>query len=104
MRYSVSERVTGRFEVLLARPLARRLGLRGPPASGLAAGTPAQIVLGKAILVTTAGGRDTVTIQFSKATDAKLRRLHGVSLMLRLVVRNSSAHSATVITTVTLTR
>jgi hypothetical protein len=104
VRYSVSERVTGHFDVLLARSLARRLGLHGLTATGLATGTPPQVVIGKAILVTTAGGRNTATIQFSKATASRLRRLHGVSLMLRLIVRNASTRSATVITTVTLTR
>src|SRR5207244_12264176 len=59
VRYSVSERVTGHFEVLLATSLARRLRLHGPNASGLATGTPPQTVIGKAFLVTAAGGRNT---------------------------------------------
>jgi hypothetical protein len=104
VRYSVSERVTGHFEVLLATSLARRLRLHGPTATGLAAGTPPQTVIGKAFLVTAAGGRNTVTIQFGKATAAHLSRLHRVSLMLRLVVRNASSGSAGVITTVKLSR
>jgi hypothetical protein len=104
VRYSVSERVTGHFEVLLATSLARRLRLHGPTATGLAAGTPQQTVIGKAFLVTAAGGRNTVTIKFSKVTAARLSRVHGVSLMLRLLVRNASSGSAGVITTVTLSR
>jgi hypothetical protein len=104
VRYSISERVTGRFEVLLASSLARRLGLHGPPAAGLAAGTAPQTVIGKALLVTTAGGRNAVRIQFSKATAARLSHLRGATLMLRLLVRNSSSATTTLITSVTLSR
>ena len=104
VRYSVSERVTGRFEVLLARSLARRLRLHGPAAAALAGGTAPQIVIGKAFLVTATGGRNSITIQFSRAIASKLRGLHGVSLMLRLVVRTSSGASATLVATATLKR
>jgi hypothetical protein len=102
IRYSVNERVTGRFEVLLATSLARRIGLHGSPATGLAKGTAPQTIIGRAILVTTAAGRNTVKIQFSKATAARLRRLHNPSLMLRLIVRNASAGTATVLSTIAL--
>jgi hypothetical protein len=64
-------------------------------------------VIGKAILVTTKGGRNTVKIQFGKKTAAKLRKLGAVPLTIRLVVRNASSHSpqtTTVISTVTLSR
>jgi hypothetical protein len=47
-----------------------------------------------------------VKIKFSKSTAARLRRLHKVSLMLRLVVRNGSkspSASTTSLSTVTLT-
>lgn len=104
VRYSVGERVTGHFEVLIASSLARRLRLHGPPATGLASGTPPQTVIGKAFLVTAAGGRNTVTIQFSKSTATRLAKLHGVSLMLRLVVRNAASGTSTVVSTVTLSR
>jgi hypothetical protein len=102
VRYSVNERVTGRFEVLLATSVARRIGLHGSPATGLAKGTAPQTIIGRAILVTTAGGRSTVKVQFSKATAARLRHLHGASLMLRLIVRNASAGTATVLSTISL--
>ncbi|MEA2668257.1 MAG: hypothetical protein QOJ33_1191 [Chloroflexota bacterium] len=102
VRYSVSEQVVGHFEVLLASSTARRLGLHGPLATGLAAGTPAQLVIGKAILVTTKGGRSTVDIRFDKKTAARLGRLRHVSLMLRLVVRNAGNQRVTVLSTVTL--
>jgi len=100
--YSVSEQVTGHFQVLLATSVAKRIGLRGPAAAGLPAGIAPQTVIGKAILVTTKGGHSKVTIQFSKTTAADLRRLHKVSLMLLLVVRNATTGSATVIKTFTL--
>ncbi len=105
VRYSVSGQVAGRFEVLLASSIARRIGLHGAPATGLAKGTPPQIVIAKAILVTTKGGRNTYKIKFSKATAARLRRLHKVSLMLRLAVHNaSSPTTTTVLNTVDLAR
>jgi hypothetical protein len=97
VRYSVSEQVAGRFEVLLASSLARRIGLRGATATGLAKGTPSQTVIAKAILVTTKGGRSTYKIKFSKATAAKLRKLRKVTLMIRLVVHNAKSPTATTV-------
>ena len=102
VRYSVSEQVVGHFEVLLASSVARRLGLRGPAATGLAPGSAPQIVIGKAILVTTKGGRNTAIIQFTKRTASRLATLRHVSLQLRLVVRNASNQTVTVIATVPL--
>jgi PKD domain len=104
--YSVNEQVAGQFQVLLAASVARRIGLHGAPATGLAAGTPPQIVIAKAILITTKGGRNTVKILFGKKTAAKLRKLHKVTLMVRLVVRNASHSplSTTVLSTVNLSR
>ncbi len=105
--YSVNEQVAGQFQVLLASSVARRIGLHGAPATGLPAGTPPQIVIAKAILITTKGGRNTVKILFGKKTAAKLRKLRKVTLTIRLVVRNASSHSplsTTVISTVTLSR
>jgi len=104
--YSVNEQVAGQFQVLLAASTAKRIGLHGAPATGLAAGTPAQIVIAKAILITTKGGRNTVKILFGKKTAAKLRKLHRVTLMVRLVVRNASHSplSTTVLSTVNLSR
>jgi hypothetical protein len=105
--YSVNEQVAGQFQVLLASSLAKRIGLHGPAATGLAPGSAPSIVIGKAILVTTKGGRNTVKILFGKQTAAKLRRLGSVPLTIRLIVRNASSHSpqtTTVISTVTLSR
>jgi PKD repeat protein len=105
VRYSVSEQVAGRFEVLLASSLAKKLGIHGTPASGLAKGTPAQTVIAKAILVTTKGGHSTYKIKFSKATAARLRKVGKVSLMIRLVVHNAkSPTTTTVLNTVKLGR
>jgi hypothetical protein len=107
VRYFVNEQVAGNFEVLLSRSIADRLGIRGPAATGLPAGSAPSIVIAKAILVTTKGGHSTIKIQFSKATAKRLRRLNRVSLMLRLVVRNGSSQgraSTTVLSVVNLTR
>jgi hypothetical protein len=83
--------------VLLASAIARRIGLRGAAATGLAKGTAAQTVIAKAILVTTKGGQSTYKIKFSKATAAKLRKLSKVTLMIRLVVHNASSPTATTV-------
>ncbi len=103
VRYSVSEKATGRFEVLLASSTAHKLGLRGASATGLAKGMPAQTIIANAILVTTKGGGSTYKIKFSKATAAKLRKLRKVTLMIRLSVHNAaSATATTVLDTVNL--
>ncbi len=103
VRYSVDEQVAGRFEVLLAGSIAKKIGLHGPAATGLAKGTPAQIVIAKAILVTTKGGHSSYKIKFSKSTAQRLRKLHKVSLMIRMVVHNASSPVATtVLSTVNL--
>jgi hypothetical protein len=105
VRYSVNEQVAGRFEVLLDRATARRLKISGPPALNLAAGSPPEVVIAKAILVTTKGGRSSVSIKFSKRTAARLAHAHKVKLQLRLIVRNASASSpasTTVISSFTL--
>jgi hypothetical protein len=105
VRYSVNEQVAGHFEVLLNRAVARRLGIGGAPAVDLPAGYPPELVVAKAILITTKGGRSAVDIQFSKRTAARLGRLSKVSLILRLVVRNAASSSpatTTVLSTVTL--
>jgi hypothetical protein len=104
--YSVNEQVAGQFQVLLASSVAKRIGLHGPLATGMPPGSAPSIVIGKAILITTKGGRNTVKIQFGKKTAAKLHKLRSVSLTIRLVVRNA-AHSpltTTVISTVNLSR
>ena len=101
-RYSVNEQVTGHFEVLLPASIAHRLGLHGPLAAGLAAGTPPQVVIAKALLVTTKAGRNTLKLQFGKITARRLRRLHRVPLMLRLTVRNAGGGTTTVLSKLTL--
>jgi hypothetical protein len=54
--------------------------------------------------VTTKGGHSTVKLQFGKTTASRLRRLHKVPLMLRLVIRNASAGTTTVLSPFTLSR
>jgi hypothetical protein len=103
--YSVNEQVAGHFEVLLSKSLAHRIGISGTAATGLPAGTPPELVIAKAILVTTVGGRDAVHIQFSKRTAKRLAHVHRLPLMLRLIVHNASSTSpatTTVLTSFTL--
>jgi hypothetical protein len=100
VRYSVNEQVAGRFEVLLSRATARRLGISGSPATGLPAGSAPELVIAKAILVTTKGGHSSVHIVFSKRTAARLAHAHKVALMLRLIVRNASSASPTTTTVI----
>ena len=57
------------------------------------------------MLVTTAAGRSTFILHFSKRTAAHLARRHKVSLMLRLIVRNAASRNpatTTVLSTFTL--
>ena len=89
--YSVNEQVAGHFEVLLSSATAHRLHISGAPAVGLPKGSPAEVVIAKAILVTTKGGHSAVHIAFSKLTAARLAHVHKVSLMLRLIVRNAAS-------------
>jgi hypothetical protein len=103
--YSVNEQVAGRFEVLLGSAVAHRLGIGGTPATGLPAGSPPELVIAKAILVTTKAGHSAVHILFSKRTAARLARAHKVSLMLRMVVRNAAKTNpltTTVLSSITL--
>ncbi len=101
--YSVNEQVAGHFEVLLNRTVARKLGIGGALATGLPAGTPPQLIIAKATLVTTRAGHNTVRIKFSKRTAARLAKSKKVKLMLRLIVRNSASSTTTsVLTSYTL--
>jgi hypothetical protein len=105
--YSVNEQVAGQFQVLLASSIAKRIGLHGAAATNMPPGFAPSIVIAKAILITTKGGRNTVKILFGKKTAAKLRKLRSVPLTIRLVVRNASSRTpltTTVISTANLTR
>jgi PKD domain len=102
VRYSVNQQATGHFEVLLAASIAHRLGLHPPLALGLPAGTPPQVVIAKALLVSNGAGRNTLRIQFGKITAKRLRRLHKVSLLLRLNLRNAGGGTTTVLSKLTL--
>jgi hypothetical protein len=107
VRYSVNEQVAGRFEVLLEAAVAHRLGIAGPLAGNLPAGSPKSLVIGRALLVTTKGGHNSVRIKFSKSIAKHLRRAHRVKLTLRLIARNASSQNplfTTVMSTVVLHR
>lgn len=107
VNYSVNEQVAGHFEVLLDSATANRLGIKGRKAVGLPAGSPQSLIIGQAILVTTKGGHSSVRIKFSKRTNQRLRRVHKLKLLLRLVVRNSATQnpqSTTVLSPITLHR
>jgi hypothetical protein len=93
VRYSVNEQVAGHFEVLLDSATAKRLKIAGTPAVGLPVGTPPEVVIAKAILVTTKGGRSALRIQFSKRTASRLAHTHKIKLMLRLTVHNATPGS-----------
>jgi len=107
VNYSVNEQVAGHFEVLLDSQAAHRLGIKGRKAVGLPAGSPQSLIIGQAILVTTKGGHSSVRIKFSKRTTARLSHVRKVTLLLRLVVRNSATQnpqSTTVLSPVVLHR
>jgi hypothetical protein len=103
--YSVNEQVTGHFEVLMSRTLARKLKIHGSLAVGLPAGTPPEVVIAKAFLVTTKAGRSVMHVKLPKSVAARLRHAHSAPLMLRLVVRNAASthpETTTVISSATL--
>ncbi|HXB64187.1 MAG TPA: PKD domain-containing protein [Solirubrobacteraceae bacterium] len=107
VRYSVNEQVAGRFEVLLEAATAHRLRISGPAATNLPAGSPASLVIGHALLVTTKGGKSSVRIKFSKSVAKRLRHAKRVKLTLRLTARNANAQNplfTTVMSTVELHR
>jgi hypothetical protein len=91
VHYTVSEQVTGHFEVLMEAAAAHRLGITGPLATGLPAGSPAEIVVGHALLTTLKGGSGAVRIKLSKSAAKHLKRAHKATLTVRMVVRNASA-------------
>ncbi len=102
--YSVNEQVTGRFEVLISKALAKKLKISGTAATGLPAGTPPELVIGKAILVTAKGGHSVVHVMLTKSASGRLRHARKAQLMLRLIVRNaaSTPETTTVISAATL--
>ncbi len=107
VRYTVNEQVAGRFEVLLEAATAHHLGITGPTATNLPAGSPTSLVIGHALLVTTKGGKSSVRIKFSKSVAKHLRRAHKVKLTLRLTAHNASKQNplfTTVMSTVELHR
>jgi hypothetical protein len=106
VHYTVNEQVAGSLQVLLESSTAKRLGIKGPLATGLAKGSPSAIVIGTAVLVTTKAGAGTIRVKFSSKTAARLARSHKLKLMLRLQARNASRQSpqtATLLSTVVLT-
>ncbi len=107
VRYTVNEQVAGRFEVLLEATTAHRLGISGPTATNLPAGSPQSLVIGHALLVTTKGGKSSVKIKFSKSVAKHLRHAKKVKLTLRLTAHNADAQNplfTTVMSTVELHR
>ena len=103
--YYVSEQVTGHFEVLLNSKLAHQLGITGAPAVGLPAGSQAEIVIGRALLVTLKGGHSATRIKFYPRVAKLLGHVKTLFLELRLVVHNAATQNpatTTVMTTVTL--
>ncbi len=105
--YSVNEQVAGRFDVILSQRIADRLHIQGTVATGLPAGSEPSVVIAHAILVTTKGGRSTLHIKLPKATASRLRKLHKLSLMVRVTVRNAAKQNpltATALSSVLLVR
>lgn len=95
IRYAVNEQVAGTVDVLVNASIARRLHLRGPVATGLPAGYPRSIVIGHAVLVTRTGGNGAVRLKLSRSAQKALRKVHKVTLALRIVVRNASRTNPT---------
>jgi hypothetical protein len=88
--YSVNEQAAGRFEVLLATKLAKRLGVSGVSASGLPKGAKPETVIARALLVTTRRAKRTIAIAIPKRSAQRLARLSSLTLTLRLSARDAS--------------
>jgi hypothetical protein len=105
VHYTANEQVAGSIQVLLEGTLAKRLGIKGPAATGLPQGTASSIVVGTAVLVTTKAGQGTIRIKFSSRTAARLKHIHKLKVTLRLIARNASRQSpqtTTMLSTVVL--
>jgi hypothetical protein len=89
--YEVNEQVAGTVQAIIPAKLAHRLHIRGRLAQGLPAGSPRSVVIGHAVLVTSKGGRGALRLRFPKATARALRRMHRVTITLRMVLRNAEA-------------
>ena len=99
VHYTVNEQVAGSVQVLIESSVAKRLGIKGQLATGLAKGTPSETIIGTAVLVTTKAGTGTIHVKFASKTAARLASSHKLKLTLRLVARNASrTHPATTTT------
>lgn len=90
VRYSVNQQAAGQFEVLMGRKLAYRLHIKGPEARGLPKGAKRQILIALHLLVTMHKAHGELRIIIPKHVGSQLRKLHRLTLTLRLVVRNAS--------------
>jgi hypothetical protein len=90
LRYTVNQQVAGRVEALLAASTASHLRIKGPLATGLPQGYPREIVVGRAVLVTTRAGQGTIKVKFSKLAAKRLAKVHRLELTLRFVLRSAT--------------
>jgi hypothetical protein len=88
--YSVNEQVAGHFEVLIPASVAHKLKIAGTPAVGLPAGTPPEVIVAKAVLVTTKAGHAQMSIRLSKRDAAALHKAQHLAVTLRLSVHNAA--------------
>jgi uncharacterized membrane protein YgcG len=102
VRYSLNEALVGRLEVMLPTSVARRLHIGGGGAVGLPAGTPPQTIIARSVLVAARGGTGTLTIHVGSKTASRLHRLHTASLLLRILLHNTSGGNVVVIAPATL--
>jgi PKD repeat protein len=105
IHYAVNQQVAGRVEALLDSATAAHLHIKAPLATGLPRGYPRELVVGRAVLVTTRAGQGTVRIRFSKTIAKQLAKAHLVKLTLRFVLRSvtpGGVRTTTTFSTVTL--
>jgi PKD domain len=87
--YYANQQVAGGLEAMISSKLAKRLHLKGQVAKGLPKGYPKQVVLGGAVLVTTAPGHGMLRVKFPTLLAKRLASVHKLKLTLRIVVRNA---------------
>lgn len=103
VRYSVTQKVAGHFQVLLDAKTAKKLKLTTPVVKGVKVnGLSNPVQVGTALLETTKAGNSSIRVSFTKSDVSKLRKSKSLPLTVRLVAHNLAGQEVTVMTAVKL--
>ncbi len=90
VRYSVDRQVAGYFELLMSRPVARRLHIHGEHSRWLQGAGRGQTLIAYRLLVTTRGAHGRIELTIPSKAAARLRSLAHLTLTLRVMVRDAA--------------